>query len=415
MKEILKFAPLLLLYILLVLINHQEALFGDEIRYFSYAENLTKGFYTTADNPNLINGPGYPLYLALFVCLGLSPLIPKLVSAFLLFLGILIFYRALKFIASKKTATFCAFVLGIYWPLLIRLKWNNTEPISIFLLCIFIYTIIRITQSKGFQPFLIIYGGICIGYLALTRDIFSYVILVAMVVSIVFYVISRNKVAIRWMIVLGIGFLMVIPYLIYTHSLTGRHLYFSSNGGEQIYWMSSTLDGEFGSFMSIDSIYHRKNTRADAIHVAFIDSIFEMPYVDRNDALVTKAVENIKANPTGYGKNIIANVLRLVGHGPATGEYQVWATFKYLFTHFLLLAPFLLSLYPAWKFRKTVLLEIWFLAGFILIYLGGSSLVAAINRYFVLAIPFILVWLAYFYSNMIQISFKNKSTKVNTP
>ena len=89
MKDLLKFFPLLLLYFFLVLTRGQSALFGDEIRYFAYAENLTQGFYTTPDNPNLINGPGYPLYLAAFVALNLPPLAPKMVSAVLFFFAII--------------------------------------------------------------------------------------------------------------------------------------------------------------------------------------------------------------------------------------------------------------------------------------------------------------------------------------
>ncbi|MCB0651083.1 MAG: hypothetical protein KDC85_07385 [Saprospiraceae bacterium] len=411
MKDLLKFFPLLLLYFFLVLTRGQSALFGDEIRYFAYAENLTQGFYTTPDNPNLINGPGYPLYLAAFVALNLPPLAPKMVSAVLFFFAIIFFYKSLLFYLPKRGATLFAYALGLYWPMLIRLQWNNTEPLALFLLCGFIYFIIKMTRSPKNKIIHIILAAMMVGYLALTRDIFSYVILVTLILSLIYYLITKNKPGLKWALSMGLGFLFVLPYLVYTHSLTGRHFYFSSNGGEQLYWMSSSLPGEFGSFISIDSIYERRGHEVDSVHVQFIDSIFQLPYVERNDALIARAKENILENPKGYLKNIIANILRLVGHGPSSFEYQVWATYKYLFTHFLLLAPFLLSLFPAWIHRKSIPPEIFFLSLFILIYLGGSILVAAISRYFVLTIPFILLWLAFFYTYMIQFSFVNKWQK----
>jgi hypothetical protein len=408
MKDLLKFTPLLILYVFLVFTRGQSELFGDEIRYFAYAENLTQGFYTTQENPNLINGPGYPLYLAAFLSLNLPPLIPKLFSAILFFLGIFLFYKTLLFYIPKKGATFFAYILGLYWPMLIRLQWNNTEPLVIFLLCGFIYLMAKIQKSQKNTKLNIFLAALMVGYVALTRDIFSYVILVALILSLVYFLISKDKMALKWAATLGLGFLVVVPYLAYTYSLTGRHLYFSSNGGEQLYWMSSSLPGEFGSFKSIDSLYIGKSGIVDSSHVQFIESIYDLPYVERNDALISRAKENILQNPKGYVKNIIANIFRLIGHGPSSFEYQVWATYKYLLTHLLFLVPLLFTIIPAWIHRKSVPREFYFLLVVILIYFGGSILVAATSRYFVLTIPFILLWLAFFYTHMVQFSFVNK-------
>jgi len=409
MKSTLKFLPLLLLYILYVFINSQEGLFGDEIRYVASAENLLQGFYTNQENPNLINGPGFPLYLAAFLGLNLPLLVPKLFSAFLYFLGVIFLYRALLFYIPKRGATFFAYILGLYWPILLGLKWNNTEPLAIFLLCGFIFFITKVQKIEKKKTINMLLAGLMVGYLALTRDIFSYVILVALMLSLTYFLIFKDRSGLRWAQAMGFGFLLVIPYLAYTYSMTGRHLYFSSNGGEQLYWMSSTLDHEFGSFISIDSIYYEsKTTQVHSSHVQFIDSIYNLPYVERNDALIERSMENIGQNPLGYAKNIIGNILRLISDGPNSFERQVWSTYKYLLTHILLLVPFLLSLIPAWLHRKTIPPEVLFLTLFILIYLGGSVLVAANTRYFALAIPFILLWLAFFYTHMIQFSFTNK-------
>ena len=411
MKAMWRFSPLFLLYFFYILFFSQSETFGDEIRYVGYAENLLNGFYTTRDTPNLINGPGYPLYLAAFLALKLPLLVPKLFNAVLFFLAVFFFYRTLRFFVPAKQATFFAYALGLYWPIIICTRWNLTESLAIFLLCSFMYVMARLQRLEKNSLAYSLLAGIIIGYLALTRDIFSYVILAGLLLSVLYYLLFRDRRAARWAGVLSIGFLMVVPYLAYTYSVTGRYFYFSSNGGEQLYWMSTKHEHEFGSFILLDSVYERRRTTIHPGHVAFVDSIYAMPPVARNDVLMARAKENIMRNPKGYIKNVIANALRLISDGPESNRYQGWYTYKALFTNLLFLAPFLLSLYPAWVHRKSIPFELLSLCLFILIYLGGSVLVAAMVRYFALAVPFFLLWLAFFYTHLIQISFENKYIK----
>ncbi len=411
MKAILKFIPLLLLYFFYVLLTSESRPFGDEIRYLGYAENLLKGFYTAADNPNLINGPGYPLFLAFFVALDLPLIVPKLGNALLFFGAVCFLYGALRFYVPSRQATFFAYALGLYWPVIIYLNATVTEAPAMFLLCGFMYFMIKLQREEKRRPAHMIAAGLMVGYLALTRDIFSYVILCGLVLAVAAYVLFRRAEAVRWAATLGIGFLVVVPYLYHTWSLTGRYLYFSSNGGEQLYWMSSALPGEYGAFFSIDSLYERRSAElVRPEHIPFVDSIFHLPYVERNDALVAEAKAKIWGNPAGYIKNVIANALRLVSDGPTSYSPQGWYVYKYLFTHLLYLIPLLLSLYPAWRFRKSIPLEILALCLFMAIYVGGSLLVTALARYFVMVIPVILLWLAFFFTHTIRLSFENRWT-----
>ena len=69
--------PFLVLYVVLVLVFHKDAMEGDEGRYVFFAENLSQGFYSPRDEINLWNGPGYPLVLV------------PLVLIFLLVLGLI--------------------------------------------------------------------------------------------------------------------------------------------------------------------------------------------------------------------------------------------------------------------------------------------------------------------------------------
>src|SRR2546425_8983498 len=103
-----KFLPLLALYLAIVLVFAKDGLQGDEIRYVQFASNLTQGYY--ADPVYVLwSGPGYPLFLAPFMALGWSWLLVKLLNAFLLFGGVIYFYRTLTFYLSELTATVFAF------------------------------------------------------------------------------------------------------------------------------------------------------------------------------------------------------------------------------------------------------------------------------------------------------------------
>jgi hypothetical protein len=50
MKSIIKFLPLLGLYVFIVLIASTHAFQGDEARYVLFANNLSQGFYSGSDN-----------------------------------------------------------------------------------------------------------------------------------------------------------------------------------------------------------------------------------------------------------------------------------------------------------------------------------------------------------------------------
>ena len=85
-------ALLLIIYTVLI-IGSNNALEGDEFRYLSYAKNMAQGFYTDVANPDLSNGPGYPIVLLPFVALNIPLLFAKLLNGIFVFIGILYLYK----------------------------------------------------------------------------------------------------------------------------------------------------------------------------------------------------------------------------------------------------------------------------------------------------------------------------------
>ncbi|HCN77421.1 MAG TPA: hypothetical protein DIT13_09545, partial [Verrucomicrobiales bacterium] len=70
-------------YSTLAVLRHSDALIWDEGRYLDCARNMTRGFYATDDNPDFVNGPGYPIVLLPFVLAGAEGLLPaRLLNAF---------------------------------------------------------------------------------------------------------------------------------------------------------------------------------------------------------------------------------------------------------------------------------------------------------------------------------------------
>lgn len=409
MKSLMLFIPLLIIYTINTLIFNSNELDSDEIRYVMFANNLVNGFYTEASNPNLMNGPGFPLYLAAYLKLGLPLIVPKLVNGLLIVFSVFFLYESLLYYVSKKAALLAAYCFGLYLPMFKWIRLNFSEAISMFLICGFMYFMIRLLTSERFRVKDLIIPAFLLGYLVLVKTIFAYAIYVALLLSILYFLLYRTQKSAKNVAVFVLSLVVTIPFLIYTYSVTGRVMYWGSNGGEQLYWMTTRYDNEYGHWIDSDHLLLRRIPDMHPSHIALYDSVYngKRSWVEMNDMFMHQAVENIKLNPKAYLYNIVANTMRMVADGPLSYKYQSLRPYLYLLVNALLIVPLFFSLYPAWKHRKSIPFEIITLSVFILLYVGGSALLAAIHRYFILVIPYIIFWLAFMYSNFIQISFKN--------
>lgn len=414
-KAFLKLLPLLVLYVIYVLIFARNELHADEVRYFMYADNLVNGFYTTQEDPNLMNGPGYPLFLAAFLALDLPLIVPKLANALMAFLSVFLLYRSLVFYVPAKTAIFSAYVLGLYYPMFKWMRLMFSDVLSMFLLCCFIFLIIKLLRSKNFSFRNIIIPALLLAYLIWVKVFFALVVLTGIITALVYWVFVRKKIVVRWAAILVLGYLLATPWLVYTYQMTGRAWYWSSNGGEQLYWMSSHLDKEYGNWIESTSVLNRDFPDMDERHLMLYDSAYTMPWVERNDHFFHLAKENIKNDPAGYIYNVVANAIRMVADGPNSYYDQSLRPYLFLFFDLLLLVPLALSIIPAWKNRQHLPFEIIALCFLILIYWGGSIFIASIQRYFIIIVPFILLWVTFVFSQFVQVSFQNRWSKTNHP
>ena len=405
------FSPFLILFIVLVLKLHTDGMRGDEGGYIMFAQNLLHGFYSPpAPDIDLWWGPGYPILLTPFVALHLPLICITLMNAVFQYLSIVLLFKAmLQFIEFRKAllfSLFWAFCYSSYYYIYSIL----TETFTIFLISLLLLFLVNAFNNRINKY--IYLSGFILGYIALTKVIFGYVLLLLFLGSVLLWI--KNRKANNYKksaLIMLIAFITVMPYLIYTHNLTGRLFYWGNSGGMSLYWMSTPYENEYGSWdsesftaNSIDANIAGTTALLKLNHQKDLDDVLKYKGVQKDDAYKKIAINNIKTHPKKYIKNIIANISNLLFGFPGTYTYQrpllkIWY-FSILYS--LMIFCFIPTII---NWRK-ISYCIRFLFVFAFIYLGISSLVSGGNRQFVIIVPVLLFWIAYIINKSMTIKIK---------
>jgi 4-amino-4-deoxy-L-arabinose transferase-like glycosyltransferase len=428
----LMFLPFLVLYVVIILILAKDVNDGDEGRYIMYAQNLTHGFYTLPPpNLDLGNGPGYPLIITPFIALKLPLIYIKLMNALFYYFSVILLFKALRQIVRFKYAIVFSIIWALYPNTFEAISYVLPEVFASSLIPLIIFAIIKIfksdyaKQSRGY----ILIAGLSLGYLALTKPVFGYVLIFMIAGTLLLWIINRTNVNLKKSIkVLIIAFLITIPWLAYTYSMTGKILYWSSFGGNNLYWMSSPYENESGGYTNypFDSIndkyllpgsaeYIKLNHEEDFKQILenkeaqklFIKNgeVIGSPYtgVIQDTILKRIAFENIKSHPFKFILNCFSNAGRIFFNYPADYTPQKPSTLLRLPVNGTLLVfaafCFVITLIK-WK---RILFPIRFLLFFGLLYFGGSLLGSAGSRMACLLVPILLIWIAYIISKSLRI------------
>jgi hypothetical protein len=218
-------------------------------------------------------------------------------------------------------------------------------------------------------------------------------------------------------IILFISLITTFPYLAYTYHLTGKPLYWSSFGGDNLYWMTTPCKGEHGNWFSFkvnenDSLLTEKlipgsweiiekNHEAD-----YQEYIKHGSVVEKDDALKRMALRNIKANPIKFLQNCISNIGRILFNFPYTYQLQSPSTLVRLPFNGFIVVFAVLCLIPTFLNWRRIPFQLRFMMMFILLYLGGSVLGSAETRMFTVIVPVLLVWIAYIFSRTVYVNLK---------
>jgi len=435
------FLPFLVAYILIVVLLQSNSFWGDEIRYYGLAQRLLHGYFSPpAPNIDCPAGPGYPIFIAPFLAGHLPLLWIRLLNPILYYLSVVLLFKTLRQFVPLKLALIVSLFWAIYFNAFEFMPLLLTETLAIFLICLVLFSLSKAFAANSSDKHVVL-AGFVLGYLALTKVVFGYVLLAMLIGNLGLWMLAKRKSPYkRAVIVIAIAFFTTAPYLAYTYHLTGRIFYWSSGSSSNLYWMSSPLQNEYGNWFADlqpgsgstektpEKLYSGgelslKNRGTNGMpglldslevnHKEDFDEINKYTGIERDDAFQRIAVKNIKAHPGKYVMNCFSNLGRVLFNYPYSYTLQKPGTLLRLPLNGIIVVVMLLSLVPAVTNWKKIPFVIRLLFFFTLIYLGGSILESAEFRMFSIVVPIILLWIAYIVHKSVQISLvfdKNRNT-----
>ncbi|HYF33659.1 MAG TPA: glycosyltransferase family 39 protein [Prosthecobacter sp.] len=390
----------LFIYGALAVARHSPGLIWDEVRYLGYADRLNHGFYVSDADPDFVNGPGYPIVLTPFVHARLAA---RLLNAVLMAGAVWFMWLTVRRYAGACWAAAAAALVGFHPTLLWMGFAIMTEPLAIFCLTGFVWAFCA--ALRGSKPALI-GASLLMGWLILTRVFFGHVIMATSVFCLLAWPFLKPwRAALnRTLLIMAGAFLLCVPYLIHTWQKTGQILCWSTNSGELLYWMTSSHQGENGHWFSIEDA--RDVPEVAARHAAFYEEVYKLPVLTREAVFKAAAMKALKEDPKGAFYNWLCNIVRLAFGFPRSHQPEELRTVVLILVNGPIILFSLIAGGIALRRWRSLPPEIWLLVVFVLFYLGGSTLAPALPRYFVLAVPILLLAMAATFQRHLKISFK---------
>lgn len=399
--------PFFFLYVAIILLKQSPQFFGDETRYVMFTTNLMHGYYSPpAPDINLMNGPGYPLLLLPFMVFNIPWIWAKLLNAVFHYMALVFLYKSIALKVNHKFALGFSIFLGLCYSSYYYLTVLLTESLSLFLISLFVYLFLRGSNPSSAKHFIL--AGIVLGYLALVKVIFGYVLLALMLMTTFHYLIQRRRHLKTRILIPTLGLLVMLPYVIYTYSLTGRLLAWGAVGASNLYWMSTPERYEYGGWnndvFSANPAGPEKEMGMELLkkyHQADYMMAESKKGLEQGDVLKDIAKKNIINHPDKYLKNWFANIHRLFFGFPGNYTFEVPLTKVWYFAIvFVMIIYSTLITLVSWRKIKT---EMWYLLLFSMIYFAGTTLVSALNRQLIVMLPLLFTWIAFIVEKTIYV------------
>jgi hypothetical protein len=410
------FLPFLLFYIILIFLFHSDGNQGDESQYLMFANNLIHGFYSpSAPSVDLSVGPGYALILVPFVAAGFPLISLILLNAFFYYLSIVFLFKScLHFVTFNF-----AFGISLFWAFhyysIKELFRIQPELFTTFLITFLMFIVLKvfIQHRSSFSLKFLLLAGLVIGYLALTKVIFGYVIVVLFLGLLILLIFKHNILNYKKSFLMLItSFVLTGTYLCYTYHLTDKLFYWGTSGGNNLYWMSTPHENEYGDWTCLDSTYvfsvgNRIVGSYDSLkvhHQANFEEVSNLNNIELDEALKRMAIVNIKSNPIKFIQNCISNIGRMLFDYPYSYSSQNYRDLLRLPYAGFVVILMLFCIIPTLKNWSKIPFPIRFLMFFVIVYLGGSVFGSAEMRMFIKVEPVIFLWIAYIIQNSVKIN-----------
>jgi hypothetical protein len=402
-RPILALAPLLVLFVAVSLWFPAHP--SDERGYLTLAHDLVHGEYTglgwrpaspyaspDPNDPDLWFGPGLPLLLAPLVALDLPVELVRLTGPLFLFLAVLVFYGLLQLFVTRGLALVGALSVGLYVPFYSLLPNLHSEPLAILAIVGMLYLLALYVRTGRW-----LYGGgagVAAAYVALTRVGFGWVLTAMLVLFVGAWLVSRRTALGRIAAVYGIGLALCLPWLAYTHSVTGRAIVWGNSGSLSLYWMSSPYPQDLGDWRG--GAYEVVVSDPRLVHHrAFFRELSRLDPSEQNRRLEDAAFRNIREHPAKFAKNVAANVSRMWFDVPFSEKPEHLNVLYYLVPNSLILWSLLAGAIVLVARRSRLPAEMAGFAAFAAIGFGLHAVLAAYPRMLMPLIPIALFFVVY--------------------
>ncbi len=413
------FLPFLLIYAVLVVIFPTDGKSGDQTRYLLLSHHLLHGFFSPPPPAiDLGNGPGYPILLMPFLALKLPLLFITLMNAVLYYLSVVFLFKSLRKLASENLSILISIIWGCFFNLYELIPSILTETLTVFLVSALTYSLFNVfSNDRKKSVKAIVVSGFLLGYLALTKPIFGYVIMVLILGIAILLITKRKSINYRrTFALLLVAFLTTLPYLFYTYQLTNKLFYWGSNAGNNLYWMSTTYEDEYGSWIAFppnweDQLNEETHQLIISRHKNDFGKALQYKGVRQDSILKEIAIKNIKAHPFKFLQNCLSNAGRIIFNFPYSYKQQSPNTLLRIPFNGIIVLAALFCLIPTLLNWRKIPFTIKFLLFLTLLYLGGSLLGSAETRMFTVIVPILLIWIAYVIQRTIRINLKMEIEK----
>ena len=394
-RELALLLPLLALYVAAWAFFPERP--DDEASYVVLAERLVDGFYVTGDDDAILNadpgspdlwfGPGLPALLAPLVAVDAPLSVLRLTSALVLFGAVLLMYVLARERWGPRVALVAAYALGLYVPFLGLLSSLHSEVLAVLFVVVGMLGLARYLDRGGVVWLVV--GAVGLAGLAMTRVAYGWVLTIALVALLVWWLRRRSSSAGRATAVLALALAFCLPWLAYTYAKTDRVLVWGNSGSLSLYWMASPHEGDLGDWHQAHLVFTDPALRP---HREFFETLRGLDLAEQNAEIEREALRNITDHPGAYAENIVANVSRMFFNSPYSRTLQQTNDAFYALPNAILLGAAVFCVLVLVPRRRTLPLETGVFATLAAAAFGLHALVSAYPRMLAPIVP-LLVWL----------------------
>ncbi|MGH3002487.1 MAG: hypothetical protein ACRDM1_07505 [Gaiellaceae bacterium] len=389
-------APFLVVFSLVpVLAPYNANLYDDEGAYVGLARLLAHGHLLSGRDtligggnapPDLWFGPGLPVVLAPLVRLHATLTDLRLVGPVCLFGALLVFFALLRLFVPFRPALLGALAFALYLPFYTVIAFVHTEPLAVLFVTLVLYGTVRY-EREGRLAHLFLAAGSFAG-LALTRVAYGWVLSVLLVAAAVNYAVRRGPQRRRPLLVLALAFVLCVPWLAYTRSVSGHTFYWGSSGAMSLYWMSSPASRDRGDWHGAHDVLSDPNLSS---HRPLFRSIIGLDLNAQNRILEERAWHNIRMHPFKFARNVVDNISRMWFNRPYSFKSARTTSLVYALPNALVLVGLVLAAALTVRRRRRIDRLVVEIGAFALTAFGLHAVLSAYPRMLIPIVPVALL------------------------